>query len=448
MQEIIFQDEGFEQQVRKALKKPKGKLEYKDLYKINGILISDDEVNGFTVPWEADDSTFEMKFPKLMFNIQKSLNGQWVKDITLFKHIKTLHIYISTDNLEWIQDFHSLEELYIVDSNNTDWSFIENLIKLEYLYIQSSPFSDLTPIGNLCKKQQDIYLKAAFGNKEKKNSAASYISFNKNYKFLSCLAMTKCGISDISPLAISDHIYELNLSHNKISDLTPLSKMESLYYLTLRYNKISEIKALANLSKTLLINLRHNNISDISVFNGFKDYYYLGKLYLQDNPINDYSPLKNLYLTQCDIEQYSNKWRLEAGINLNKIKDGNFEFNIVEKEDFICVGSLIAEASIIQWSDITYKLARETELEISTIREVVSELEEQSELEIVYPCYARLKGQFCNINTSYITDMDINKENNKLMLKTCNSLYVFKIHELKKERQGDIGGARTSEKDT
>lgn len=153
---VKFFDKAFEKCVRDLLKMKNKKIICEDLKEIRGIKIFITDSDAISIPWQADASAFNMCIPNLIFNVKKSENGLWIKDLVLFKHIRSLHIYVDTEDLSFVQELKSLKELYVISTKNKDWSFIKNLTKLEYLCVQDSEFKDLNVITKLCEEQELI----------------------------------------------------------------------------------------------------------------------------------------------------------------------------------------------------------------------------------------------------------------------------------------------------
>jgi len=287
MEYIEFMDKGFEQAVRKVTNPSTEQLTLNDLKKIDGILVDQRNSSELMIPWHADSAAFQMRFPELMFNVDDSENGKWILDLRNFSHIKTLHLYVPTQELYFLSKFESLVELYVKDNETKDWSFIEQLKNLCFLYLRRCDIQDLTPIRTVCTYQNN------------KPQSEDLLTRLKDAR-LSHLGLIDCGISDISPLAECKTIEDLNLSHNEISDVKSLEGLFSLYYLTLRYNNLTDISPLGNLIGVYYMNVRHNQISDISALSHLKDKS-LRRLFLGDNPIKDYSPSYQLRLVMHDI---------------------------------------------------------------------------------------------------------------------------------------------------
>ncbi|MBA9087287.1 hypothetical protein FHR92_003771 [Fontibacillus solani] len=221
MGNVEFLDKGFERAVRKKIGTSQERILSEDLKEIKGILIAEGDRSGFGIPWHADSSAFQMTFPDLMLNVA-DLDGKWEQDLIHFSHIRTLHIYVPTEDLAFLSDFTDLRELYVENSKAQNWTFLQNLINLCFLYLRECSFYDLTPILDLYRNQVRV-------------PKSNELLHRLNEPRLSHLGLNYCGISDISPLAECKSIEDLNLSHNIISDISPLRTISSLYYLTLRY---------------------------------------------------------------------------------------------------------------------------------------------------------------------------------------------------------------------
>lgn len=312
MNSIKFLDKAFEERVSDAVFKNtrERELTSDDLLKINSILVAEKEVDGISIPWGSDADAFNTIFPQVFFNTNNSENGQWTADMQMFSHIQAMFIYLRTDDLSFLKEFASIKQLYISGYSGSDWSFIENMMNLEHLYVNRSNFSNLAPLAALCKKQEKAYQEA------KQKGEKDLVMF----ELLTNLCLKYCEITDISPLAHCPHLSDLNLSHNNISDLRPLAKLDRLYWLTLRYNQIENIRPLGNMKRLYYLNLRHNNISDISILSRFKNYY-IGRLFLKYNPIDNFSPLKNGHLVDSDVPEYTGRAGFIIGQKVNFEED-------------------------------------------------------------------------------------------------------------------------------
>lgn len=323
---IEFKDKGFEKSVKELLNIKSERITAEDLSVVKGIIVTAGKASGFPIPWIGDSAAFNMVFPDITFNVNDSENDRWLVDMAHFSHIKSLHIYVPTKNLSFLEGFWNLKELYVLDSDNEEWSFIHSLMGLRRLYLQNCKFSDLSPIRNLFIEQFKRY-------ERERREPNTFNIFNGLEK----LYLENCGISDITPLADCKFIDDLNLSHNEISDISPLKGISSLYYLTLGHNIISDIKSLGEIKGVYYINLRHNQIKDISALKKHRNSN-LSRLFLAFNNIEDYTPLKGIHLIDSDIR--------EAMSDLEKLND------LTDRKNGKHYGMLLCEAEDIigKWS--------------------------------------------------------------------------------------------------
>ncbi|MCD8509713.1 MAG: leucine-rich repeat domain-containing protein [Bacillus sp. (in: Bacteria)] len=106
-------------------------------------------------------------------------------------------------------------------------------------------------------------------------------------------------ITDISLLADLTRLQELNLRGNQISNIEALAGLTSLRDLNLRENQIDDISPLRGLYLLEDINLRYNRIENIEVLGELESL--RQRLYLEGNPIEDYSPILPILL---DIDDH------------------------------------------------------------------------------------------------------------------------------------------------
>lgn len=295
MNYIEFKDKGFERAVKRFLRVSAAGVLEDDLKRLSGVIISDKDSTMIPIPWQSDSSAFAMNILNFNFNINDSDNNLWHRDLVNFSHIISLHLNIHTEDLSWLKDFKNLKELYVENSTNNEWLFLTTLKRLKFLSVKDSKFTDLNPIRNLYVSQFEEYEKIRKDVKQRKLNI---------FEGLQHLEIINCGLSDISPLSHCSWVIELNLSHNNIYDITPLKRIRHLYYLTLRYNNVTDISPLKNLRSIYYINLRHNKITNIEIFES-PELDNLSRLYLEDNMIMDFSPVRKLKLVHHDIEQYS-----------------------------------------------------------------------------------------------------------------------------------------------
>lgn len=208
MTDILFQDKQFERAVLTQLDSSREQLTLEDIQQINGILITHEDASEVYIPWyndaweldilmcddawlPSDDDDYPwmvpMIRPSLRFNIAATENGQWEQDLRHFSHIETLHLYAPTGDLKFLGDFANLQELYVVDSQTKDWSFMRNLINLRLLFLSTcddclnvNPICELSKIHN---RLSHVGVECWFDGNPLGNPLAEFIELELNASF-------------------------------------------------------------------------------------------------------------------------------------------------------------------------------------------------------------------------------------------------------------------------
>ncbi|MBU9722705.1 MULTISPECIES: CotH kinase family protein [Bacillaceae] len=119
------------------------------------------------------------------------------------------------------------------------------------------------------------------------------ISDIKHFTNLRSLDLRDNQIVNISSLASLPNLIDLNLRGNKIEDISALRNTTHIQELNLRENLIQDISALEGLESLRDLNLRYNLVSSIQPLGGLDNL--TDRLYLNGNPIHDYTPLHSLH---------------------------------------------------------------------------------------------------------------------------------------------------------
>ena len=155
------------------------------------------------------------------------------------------------------------------------------------------------------------------------------------------LYLSKCEISDLSPLANLKNLERLDLDYNWISDISPLANLKNLEYLDLSDNRIFDVSPLANLKNLKTLYLSDNNdsynnrLSDISPLANLKN---LKTLVLHENSISDISPLANLKNLEELVLAYNWISDISPLANLKNLKELNLGWN--SRSDFSLLANL------------------------------------------------------------------------------------------------------------
>ncbi len=205
----------------------------------------------------------------------------------------TFDVTFSADELAPIRNLTKLKRLglTLLENEEDDFSFLENLSELEFLRLESlagerleddvvRPTVDLSQLRNLAKLT-DLHL--------------SFFTLNdlsplQSLTTLTSLRIDSGGISDIEPLRNLTNLTSLRLGYSEISDVSPLQNLTGLSTLNLSGNQISDLSALQNLTNLTELSLGYNRISTFSP----QSLTNLTALELDGNEIDDLSPLQTL----------------------------------------------------------------------------------------------------------------------------------------------------------
>lgn len=189
-----------------------------------------------------------------------------------FNFLSKVGLFNCTDGIEVLNSFKNLTELYIINSQVPELSFLSNQLKLIVLHIRRSNLQD--------------------------------ISHLKNILTLQSLDLWDNNITDISSLQKLVNLSSLVLWENSITDITVLKHLINLIYLDLEENNIGDITALSRLTKLERLYLSANKIEKIKPICGIQN---LRFLFIRDNPIVDLEninrlvKLETLNISGCDI---------------------------------------------------------------------------------------------------------------------------------------------------
>ena len=131
---------------------------------------------------------------------------------------------------------------------------LERAINLEFLQISRCEVSDLTPLAGL-ENLQVLKL-----NKNRITDIASLSGLVN----LQHLALQNNQISDISPLLRLGNLQNLRVEGNQIADISPLAGLVNLQELGVGHNQVVDVSPLAGLIGLRRLNLEHNFISDLT----------------------------------------------------------------------------------------------------------------------------------------------------------------------------------------
>jgi Leucine-rich repeat (LRR) protein len=215
-----------------------------------------------------------------------NLSHNLIDDISYISNLSNLKVLNLSDNL--IDDLDHSRKLYEDDDDDDE----------RYEKVSTNVFEKLTHLVSL-----DL------SNADDKSSRYPYyysgdrnkISSIKNLQDLvnlTYLNLQATSVSNLEYLEDMTKLDSLNVSHSNISSLDDLKELYSITHLDISYNLLNtnDVKALKSLTNLKYLNASNNDIDDIDVLKGLSS---LTTLYLEDNPIKDYTPIldasKSLY---------------------------------------------------------------------------------------------------------------------------------------------------------
>ncbi len=212
------------------------------------------------------------------------------------------------------------------DEEINDLSFLKDLPDLEWLRCDINRLKTIEHLASLIKLKILVLIQNDFED----------ISVLSKLTDLECVFLNYNKIKDISSLSKLSKLRQLKLDNNAIEDITPIQNLKNLEILSLACNRITDISSLGAFPKLEDICLYQNDISDFSVLN-HNNFPLLTRSEIGDNPIEDYSFLKNLSglkslaLSEAKITDFSvfeNLTKLTSfGLSNSNIEDISFLAN-------------------------------------------------------------------------------------------------------------------------
>lgn len=238
------------------------------------------------------------------------LNSDVLQEVVQLYALDSLSIasnYIT--ELKALSSLGGLVTLNLSDNSVSDISALTALTSLRTLYLDNNPITDLSPLYSMTSltslsikgisitESQLSSLSRALPNCAIHSEAAQQevqdISFGgMTFKSdITELDMSNMGLREISGIAGFENLKKLNLSGNEISDLSPLMNLPNLQWLDISYTHVSDLRPLMGIDTLTFLNAAGcsiNSTSALSMMNG------LTQLYLDENPIRDFSGLRKV----------------------------------------------------------------------------------------------------------------------------------------------------------
>lgn len=215
----------------------------------------------------------------------------------------------SISNITALSNMGGLVTLNLSNNNIQDLMPLATLTGLRTLYLDNNPVTDLSALcclpnlTSLSLKGVDISqaqleaLSKSLPNcaihtdtSADKDQDISFggVTFKADVTELDLSGM---GLRDISALSACQQLVKLNLSDNQISDLSTLMNLPMLEWLDISGNQVTDLRPLMGIARLTYVDASGNAISSttpLSMMNGLKE------LYLDNNPIRDFSGLRKV----------------------------------------------------------------------------------------------------------------------------------------------------------
>lgn len=212
-------------------------------------------------------------------------------------------------NIGPLSNLGGLVTLNLSDNGIENISALSSLSSLRTLYLDNNPISDLSPLYNLSSlsslsikgisitESQLQALSRSLPNcaihsdtavEEVQDISFGGLTFKSDITELNLSGM---GLRDISGIADCENLTKLDLSGNEISDLSPLMNLPKLQWLDISHTQVSDLRPLMGIDSLTCLNAAGCNINSTSAFSMMNG---LTQLYLDENPIKDFSGLRKL----------------------------------------------------------------------------------------------------------------------------------------------------------
>lgn len=286
---VKFRDNQFERLIRNTVKIQDRELHYSDLRNITSLDLSNQGITDIA----GIQNCTNLKSLNLSYNSIEdiapiigltqledlNLSHNQIEDISYISNLSSLKSLNLSDNL--IDDLDHSRRSYKDSSSNSSNGYEE---------LSDNVFKNLTHLVSLDLSNPD----------EKSSSYPYYYSGDRNkissidnlkdLVNLTYLNLQGTSASNLSYLEKMTKLDTLNISHSNVSGLDDLKKVTSITHLDISYNSLNttDVKALRELTKLKYLDASNNDIDDVSVLRGLGN---LTTLYVEDNPIKDYTPI-------------------------------------------------------------------------------------------------------------------------------------------------------------
>lgn len=344
MKDKIIKDSYLEKKIVRYLDKEDKKFTINDLEKVDELYI-EDEVR------RLDGIEHLKKLKKLEISCKHIDDPSKLGVLT---NLETLWISdVEENDLSFLKKLKNLKELHIFCDDETNFEPLLYLKHLKMLKMSNSNLENLNIIGKLFSLEELDLSNKTFGNHIKDLKGLKGLIHLKKLNLRNNREM-----DDLSDIAYSTNIEELNVSFCRVTDFKPLEKLKNLKVLNIDDNipvydikakkmvhlknikaiggltnlkelhingaKIKDLSIVKNLKKLEVLSAERNKISNIEEL---KELTSLKNVNLNHNEINDIVPIAYLdNVEQLDLGD-NNIENIDCIENLKKLRYLNLEDN-------------------------------------------------------------------------------------------------------------------------
>ena len=197
--------------------------------------------------------------------------------------------YIICDTLEgttgFLRHFPGVSTLSLnVENGLDDYSFLDSMPNLQYLYLNHMSMDEeaCSHLGGH-KELSSVQLD---------DGSLASLEWAKDCPKIRYIIAQDCPITDLSPLAGNESLYQLSLPGSQVSDLTPLASCPKLGSLNVSRSQVSSLEGLENAQELSTLNISRCGVSDLTPLSGCPN---LRELYADHNKITSLSAI-----SKCD----------------------------------------------------------------------------------------------------------------------------------------------------
>lgn len=197
--------------------------------------------------------------------------------------------YIICDTLEgttgFFRHFPGVSTLSLnVENGLDDYSFLDSMPNLQYLYLNHMSMDEeaCSHLGGH-KELSSVQLD---------DGSLASLEWAKDCPKIRYIIAQDCPITDLSPLAGNESLYQLSLPGSQVSDLTPLASCPKLGSLNVSRSQVSSLEGLENAQELSTLNISRCGVSDLTPLSGCPN---LRELYADHNKITSLSAI-----SKCD----------------------------------------------------------------------------------------------------------------------------------------------------